>query len=57
MSDSQAPDNSRDSDEGIHPYPGVQGPADPGAESMVGSAEDVPVASPSEMEGKQDSTS
>jgi hypothetical protein len=53
MTDPTKPSNARDTDEGIHPYPGTDRPADPGAEAMTGTGEDVPVASPSEMEGHQ----
>jgi hypothetical protein len=54
MSDSNAPNNARDTDEGVHPYPGTDRPADAGAESMTGGGEDTPVASPSVMEGHAD---
>jgi hypothetical protein len=54
MSESERHDNSRDDDDGIHPYPGQDRPAGPDAEQMTGTGEDTPTALPSEMEGHQE---
>lgn len=54
MSESAPPNNAPDTDEGIHPYPGQDRPAGPGAEAMTGTGEDTPTKLPSEMEGHQE---